>query len=101
MHLFGSVILRRVMFAIDIAVIAGAAIIHPAKQGIERQWLAGVGFHACSAGGPEQPRQVLVLLARRITADQGVHPTVPCRDTAIEIPQGQVSVVAHAGADIP
>ena len=29
-----------------------------------RRWLAGVAFHASSAGGPEQPRQVLVLLAR-------------------------------------
>ena len=100
-HLLGGRILCRVMFAIHIAVIPGAAIVHAGEQRVERQWLPGMAFHARSASGPGQPRQVLILLAWRITADQRVYPTVPCSDATIEIPQGQVAVVAQTGADIP
>src|SRR5450830_276090 len=90
-----------VLLAIEALITAVTPFLHTCEQPGERRRLAGRGADAGRLGRAFQPRQVLALLAWRITADQRMHTAVPGGDTLVEVPQGQVGIVTQRRANIP
>lgn len=89
-----------VTLAVKVAVIGVAPLIHAREQPAEHQGLSRRDLCAARQRSLLQPRQVLPLLARGVTADQRVHAPIAGGDALVKVTEGQVGVVAQGLAKI-